>query len=246
VKDLFSEQAHLYSRYRPTYPPELYAHIFRFVWDRHSALDCATGSGQVAGVLAPHFEHVFGIDISRQQLEHAANARNIQYSVSRAEQTPFSDNSFDLITVAQAYHWFDGRKFLTEAARIARKGAVVAVWAYDLGSDGSSVSAIVRHWNFDILAPYWEAERKHIYTHYKDLLFDFEPLPVRDFEIVVDWDLDHLIGHLRTWSALQKMIKVKGDGPFRQTVDEITQAWGGDGKKRFVFPLFLKLGRVAK
>jgi ubiquinone/menaquinone biosynthesis C-methylase UbiE len=246
VKDLFSAQADLYSMYRPTYPSELFEHIFHFLRRRQTALDCATGNGQVARTLAPRFEQVFAVDISERQLEHAVKADNVRYSVSRAEETPFANDNFDLITVAQAYHWIDGARFCREARRIARKDAVVAVWGYDLAYSNSPVDTIIRHWNFDVLSPYWEAERKHIYNHYRDLPFDFEPLPVHDFEIVVDWTLDQLVGHLRTWSALQKMIRQTGDGAFRRTVDEITKAWGADGMKRLVFPLFLKLGRVNK
>ena len=246
MKDLFSGQAHLYSQFRPTYPPELYEHILQFVPGRKSALDCATGNGQVARALALHFERVCAIDISRRQLEHATNAGNIDYSLSPAEKTPFPDSSFDLITVAQAYHWIDGRSFCSEATRIARPGAVVAIWGYDLSTDGSSVNAILRRWNFETLAPYWEKERTHIYTHYRDLPFDFEPLPVRDFEIAVDWDFDHLVGHLNTWSALPNIVNEKGETPFRQTVDEIRRVWGKNEKKRFIFPVFMKLGRVLK
>jgi hypothetical protein len=246
VKDLFSAQADLYSKFRPTYPPELYEYILRFVPHRSVALDCATGNGQVARSLASRFERVFAIDISERQLEHAPKLDNIHYSISPAERTSFSDNSFDLITVAQAYHWFNGKQFCKEATRIARNGAAVAVWGYDLADSTSPVETILRRWNFEILAPYWEAERKHMYNHYHDLPFDFELLPVRDFQIVVDWNLDQLIGHMKTWSALQKMIQQEGDGAFRRTVEEITRAWGAGGEKRFVFPLFLRLGKVNK
>ncbi len=246
MKDLFSGQAHLYSQYRPTYPAGLYEYILRFVAERKSALDCATGNGQVARALAPHFERVQAIDISRQQLKHAFPAANILYSLSPAEKTAFPNDSFDLITVAQAYHWFDGTSFCREAKRIARPGAVVAIWGYDLSTDDSPVNAIIRHWNFDVLAPYWEKERMHVYNHYRDLPFDFEPLPVPDFEIVVHWSLEQLIGHLRTWSALPNITKAKGDGPFRETVDDISKAWGSDDTRQFTFAIFMKLGRVIK
>lgn len=246
MKDLFSTQAGLYAHYRPVYPPQLYDFILSSVERRDSALDCATGNGQVAHELAPHFHRVCAIDISANQLNHAERLRNVEYSVCRAEQTAFSDNSFDLITVAQAYHWFDGTSFCHEATRVARPGGIIGIWGYDLPHSGSPVDSIVQRWNFDILGPYWEPERQHVYTHFRDLPFDFERLYAPEFEIVVDWGSEDLIGNLSTYSALQNMRRQVGDTAFQEIVNEIRETWGNDGRKRFVFPLFLLMGRVRK
>ena len=246
MKDLFSQQADLYSKYRPVYPAELYKFLFRYVQGRESALDCATGNGQVARVLADHFQKVCAIDISNSQLSHAVQKSNIEYSVSRSEKTPFADNSFDLITVAQAFHWFDGPAFWKEATRVSRPGAIVAIWVYDISSGKSPLEAILRRWNFDALGPYWEAERQHIYSFYRDLSFEFERIPAPEFQINVDWSREELIGHLGTWSALQKMKQQVGDEPFRHVVEEIKSVWDNGDRKRFTFPLVLHLGTVRK
>jgi ubiquinone/menaquinone biosynthesis C-methylase UbiE len=144
LKDIFSTLAELYSKYRPVYPPELFNFILSFVSRREAALDCATGNRQVARTLAPQFRRVCAVDISENQLSHAVKLDNIEYSVCRAEQTPFSNNSFDLITVAQAYHWFDGSQFCREANRVARSGAIVAIWVYDLAYSTSQIDRIVQ------------------------------------------------------------------------------------------------------
>jgi ubiquinone/menaquinone biosynthesis C-methylase UbiE len=204
------------------------------------------GNGQVARTLATSFRNVCPIDVRANQLRHAVRQDNIEYSVCRSEQTAFNDNSFDLITVAQAYHWFDDSLFCLEAKRVARSGGIIAIWAYDLAYSESPIDTIVHHWNFDILAPYWEPERKHVYTQYESLPFEFERIPALEFEIAVDWDREELIGHLKTWSALQKMKHQVGEGAFQKTVEQIRKTWRDNSKKRFVFPVFLKLGRVQK
>jgi ubiquinone/menaquinone biosynthesis C-methylase UbiE len=51
-------------------------------------------------------------DISEEQIKNAARKDNIIYAVERAEHTSFEPNSFDLVTVAQAIHWFDFDNFL--------------------------------------------------------------------------------------------------------------------------------------
>src|SRR5678809_1304797 len=106
-KDLFSEQSNIYAQFRPGYPQELFEYILQFVEERKSVWDCATGNGQAATVLADYFENVEASDISEAQINNAIKKQNISYQVCPAEETPFSNNSFDLITVAQAYHWLN-------------------------------------------------------------------------------------------------------------------------------------------
>ena len=106
-KDLFSKQSAEYAKYRPTYPKELIRYVVSFVAEKQIAWDCATGNGQAARMLAPYFQKILATDISEKQLSQAFTDSKISYSVAAAEKTGFPDNSFDLISVAQAYHWFD-------------------------------------------------------------------------------------------------------------------------------------------
>src|SRR3954471_16590893 len=131
-KDLFSQQSSLYARYRPGYPRALYDHIFSRLNSLETAWDCATGNGQVASVLADHFKTVFATDQSEKQLREAIKKPNIIYSRQAAETTDFQDQSFDLVTVGQAYHWFSFPDFQREVKRVARPGALIAIWGYKL------------------------------------------------------------------------------------------------------------------
>ncbi|MES1225625.1 MAG: methyltransferase domain-containing protein [Bacteroidota bacterium] len=104
AKDLFSVQSADYAKYRPNYPVELIEYILGFVIEKKLAWDCATGNGQAAILLSNYFEKVIATDLSENQLLQAVPKENISYSISRAGETAFADNSFDLITIAQAYH----------------------------------------------------------------------------------------------------------------------------------------------
>jgi len=106
MKDRFSKQATAYAAFRPTYPNELYRFILSQVKEKNAAWDCATGNGQVARDLSPHFEEVQATDSSANQIENAFALPNIHYSVSTAEKTFFPESTFDLVTVGQAIHWF--------------------------------------------------------------------------------------------------------------------------------------------
>src|SRR5882724_4468735 len=125
AKDLFSKQAEVYARYRPHYPPELFDYILQFVEQKDQVWDCATGNGQAAVELAKHFKHVFATDISEKQILQAVPRENIEYSVASAESSGLPAASCDLITVAQAYHWFNFETFREEASRVGKKTALV-------------------------------------------------------------------------------------------------------------------------
>src|SRR6187399_2214683 len=174
AKDLFSKQADLYARYRPTYPKELYEYILSFVKEKNTAWDCATGNGQAAVVLASHFKKVIATDISAAQIEKAIKKENIEYSVCAAESTPFADNTFDLVTVAQAYHWIKWEDFRKEVIRVCKPGAVIAVWMYyNHNTHDEKVTAAVRNFHATITKPYWDYERRYVEEKYETVEFDY-------------------------------------------------------------------------
>jgi SAM-dependent methyltransferase len=84
------------------------------------ALDAGCGTGQSSVVLTEIAKRVIGIDPSATMLAHAEEHPGVEYVLSRAEHTPFGGGEFDLITAAQAYHWFDHDAFLEESQRLLR------------------------------------------------------------------------------------------------------------------------------
>jgi ubiquinone/menaquinone biosynthesis C-methylase UbiE len=157
AKDLFSEQAKTYARYRPSYPVELFEYILQFVEEKDCAWDCATGNGQAAVVLSHYFKKIEATDLSKGQIDNAVQKDNINYRVRPAEGTDFPADHFDLITVAQAYHWIDWNKFHKEAMRVGKKNCVVAVWAYNLFTSGNEgLNNLLKRFYFDIVGPYWD------------------------------------------------------------------------------------------
>ena len=242
-RDLFSNQAEGYAKYRPVYPQELFDHILKFVTKKNTAWDCATGNGQAAFALAPHFKKVIATDMSEKQLSLAKPHPNIQYQIASAEQTNFPDNSFDLITVAQAYHWFKFDMFEKELKRIAKKEAVIAVWGYNLFSTNDEIiNALIKIFYTKIVGPYWDAERKYVDDNYKGVPFNFTPLPTAAFFIKTEWSKDEVVGYLNSWSAVQHFIDAKKYNPVDDIINDLDILW--KDVKHVSFPVFLKLGRV--
>jgi ubiquinone/menaquinone biosynthesis C-methylase UbiE len=248
AKDLFSTHAADYAKFRPTYPVELIEYIASLAEKRDVALDCATGNGQAAILLANYFNKVFATDLSVQQISEAETHPLVQYSVSSAESTSFEDNTFDAITIAQAYHWVNHQKFGEEATRIGKNRAVVAVIGYNLfRSANPEVTRIVDDFYFNVTDPYWEPERKYVQNLYKDVLFPFTELPVTDsFRMETLWSIEQVEGYINTWSAIKKFIRLNNFNPVPDLMANIKRVWGMEARILFEFPLGLRIGRVKK
>lgn len=240
--DNFSAGADKYAIYRPVYPDELYRFIYQYVPGFSSAWDCATGNGQVATQLATRFKTVYATDISKEQLANAKQAANIIYSQQRAEETSFSNHSFDLITVAQALHWFNFDAFNTEVKRLLKPKGVLAVWLYDVLTIEPTIDSLFQNFYHHTIGPYWDAERSHIDNHYNSIPFPFTEIACPLFHIEVNWTLADFEGYLNTWSGVKKYIAANGINPVDSFIFDIGKLWPAGTLKKVIFPLYLKLG----
>lgn len=241
--DRFSGHANLYAQYRIDYPANLYEFILSFTPNRGVAWDCATGNGQVAGALADVFMQVEATDISETQLLLAVQKHNIQYQLCPAEHTPFAPETFDLITVAQALHWFDTTAFHQEVRRVARTGAVIAEWGYGLVRINSGLDTIMRDFYRNRIGPYWDPQRKHIDNEYASLPFPFANAQRATFTASRLWTLDRFLNYLRTWSAVRQYIHENEDDPVVGLARELEPTWG-TSEREVQFPIFLRVGTV--
>ena len=241
--DRFSGHADLYAQYRIDYPAELYAFVLSQVSTRQRAWDCATGNGQVAGVLADYFTHVEATDISQAQLNQAIQRPNIRYAISGAEKTPFADASFDLVTVGQALHWFDVPTFNAEVGRVLKPGGVVAEWGYGLNQVGSAIDELVLDFYQNQVGAYWDTARRHTEDEYAQLPFPFAGVQQTAFVIRRVWSGERFLNYLRTWSSVQNYILQHQLDPVDRLSEQLIRVWG-PGEREVRFPVFLRLGRV--
>lgn len=244
-KDLFSSDPAGYSRYRPGYPPALFAYLASLTGNHEHAWDCATGSGQAARRLAAHYSRVSATDASGSQIAAALPLHNVEYRVAAAEQSGLADASVDLVTVAQALHWFDLDEFYKEVKRVLKPGGVLAVWSYNLLKIDPTIDPIIDRLYHDTLRGYWPAERQRVERGYAGLPFPFAPPPsLPPFAMTASWDLRHLLGYLGTWSAVQGMQQETGENPLERVYPELLQAWGNPDRPRPVaWPLSIRIGR---
>ncbi len=246
-KDNFSQQSDLYAKYRPHYSEDLYGFILQFVKQKQRALDCGTGNGQAAVALSEYFERVDAIDISEKQLSNAVKKSTIFYHTCSAEQTPFEDNSFDLVTCATAIHWFHFDRFFNEIKRVAKNEAVFACWAYDLvKTDNEEINKLIRHFYTVTVKQYWDAERGYVDAHYKTIPFPFKEIPNPGFSTVLNWDTEIIEGYLNTWSSVQHYIKKNNSNPVDELIEKIKDKTGNNILIKATFPVFMRTGIIEK
>ena len=239
--DRFSGHAADYARYRIDYPGELYDHLLTLVPSRHAAWDCATGNGQVAVSLANYFEQIEATDLSPNQLTNAVQRPNIAYQVANAESAPFADESFDLITVGQALHWFDVPTFHSEAQRVLKPKGIIAEWGYGLNAVNAPIDALVRFIYTDVVGPFWDPQRRHIETEYRELAFDFSGGRFSRISTTKSWLVEWFMNYLRTWSAVQGFRRLHGFDPIDQFDSDFRRLWGPIYRE-VRFPIFLRTG----
>ncbi|OGU17787.1 MAG: SAM-dependent methyltransferase [Geobacteraceae bacterium GWC2_53_11] len=244
-KDHFSTQAGDYTRYRPGYPPELFAWLAGLTEKRDTAWDCGCGNGQASIGLTPYYTNVIATDPSQQQIDNARAHERISYRVAPAEESGLEAGSIDLVLVAQALHWFDFERFYAEVRRVTRSGGVLAAVSYgELQVEGAP-DAVASGFYHRIIGPYWPPERKYVDDGYVDIPFPFTRITAPPFAMLADWNLEQLLGYLGTWSAVKEYKVHKGSDPRELIIDGLRAAWGDEEQtRRISWPLTLLAGRV--
>jgi SAM-dependent methyltransferase len=241
-KDHFSKQATDYAKFRPGYPQELFDYLGKIAPSRQLTWDCGTGNGQAAVGLASVFDRVIATDASEKQIASAQPHARVEYRIAPAENSGIKSGTLDLIMVAQALHWFDLDRFYWEARRVLKPDGVLAASAYNLLHIEPAIDEVVNRYYFEVIGPFWSPERKLV-EQFDNLPFPFHAIDPPKFEMTAQWNLDQLLGYLRTWSSTQQFIAVRGSDPLQEINDDLRNAWGDPQQTRKVtWSLILRVG----
>jgi len=242
-RDHFSGRSSSYAEFRPTYPDSLFSFLADCCSTHNLAWDCATGNGQAARALTPYFGRVVASDASNAQILAADTHPNIEFRIARAEASGLDDDSIDLITVAQAAHWFEVSAFLDEAQRVLVSGGVLAIWSYATCLVNEECDAVINELYAEIVGPYWPPERKIVENGYRDIFLPMPLISPPKFAMKIDWMVEAMLGYLRTWSASQRYLNDRGSDPVSRIEGKLRAVWGA-GSREVSWPLNLKIGRA--
>jgi SAM-dependent methyltransferase len=244
--DAFGSRATTYAAFRPDYPAALLDFVAGLPARRLLAWDCATGNGQAAVALAERFDEVIATDVSERQLAQAKPHPRVQYRRAAAERSGIPDACVDLVTVAQAMHWFDLPRFYAEVVRVLAPGGALAAWSYgDAQLPDPRLTEAVRRFDRETLDVWWLAGREHVRNGYRDLPFPFPEVAAPAFVLEREWSLLDLLGYLRSWSAVAACVEASGKDPVAELEPELAALWGPpETLHRVRWPLSLRAGAM--
>ncbi|MGD8560392.1 MAG: class I SAM-dependent methyltransferase [Gammaproteobacteria bacterium] len=246
-KDHFSDKSDAYSVHRPGYPDELFSFLATLTEGHDRAWDCGTGSGQSAVALTRFYAEVIATDASENQIKNAKPAKGVIYKNQPAEQTTIESESVDLITVAQALHWFDFEEFGREANRVLKPGGILAAWTYGLHKISPEIDEVIDDLYGPMLNQFWPPERQHIDEGYENIKLPMREIKAPEFRMEIEWDLSQLIGYLKTWSAVKKYESQNGANPVDLKYEELQRLWGNPDREQLIkWPLTLKVWTKSK
>ncbi|CAK7354792.1 unnamed protein product [Dovyalis caffra] len=256
---LFDKQAAIYLDARPNYPNEWYAMLADLTPHHSLAWDAGTGNGQSALGVAEHYEQVIGTDISVEQLKHAVQHPRVQYlhtplSISDDELVNLigGENSVDLVTVAEAVHWFDLPKFYAVVKRVLKKpGGIIAVWGYNDMNVSPTFDAIKKSYR-EACKPYWNPNAKYALDGYRTLPFPFENVGLGCegepllLDIPKEISLERYLGVLKSTSTYNTARELGVDLLSEKLVNELEDAWGGPRElvRSVTYKAFMLAGKI--
>jgi hypothetical protein len=256
-----------YAASRPVYPQHLADNLARISPSTNLAWDAGTGNGQLASLLGNKFEKVVASDINDKMIGSAKPHLNVKYVVLPAEATDeeyatagLLPGSVDLITVAQALHWFNFDAWHATVNKFLKPGGIYAGITYDLPIISEDIDPLVRYYYKDVVGKYWDINRKWVEDRYTTIpLGEMSKFEVKDINSLLDeesqfmqmeWNFQQLIGYIDSWSSTQTAVKKLGKHPLKDDpvlMKKFQDAWKlpFDQKIKCRYPLFFRIAKKA-
>jgi SAM-dependent methyltransferase len=152
----------------------------------------------------------------------------------------------EAVTVCQALHWLDLPRFFAEVERVLVPGGVLVGTGYlDAVLEDASLNPILQNYNKVVVGKYWPPGRKLLDEQYRSIKFPFEELPAPELVLSRDWDLQQLVGYVRSWSATVRYIEAEGYDPTEDFERALAARWGNPLEpRRIVWPFTVKARKL--
>ncbi|XP_006812665.1 putative methyltransferase DDB_G0268948 [Saccoglossus kowalevskii] len=217
--------AEAYRKFRPTYPKGVVDRIISYLGHKkpgpHSlAVDVGCGSGQSTVILGDYFDQVIGCDVSESQIQEAIDhnlATNVEYKSGSDRNIPAADHTVDLVTSAEAAHWFNRNQFYKEVDRVLKPNGCLAVYGYGFpklhdNTNGKQLQSIHDDFVYKTLGGFWEDGVKNVEQHYTCFTMPYAESERDDtFSIEIDYSVADFVGYLSSFATYHKYLKMNPD-----------------------------------
>jgi SAM-dependent methyltransferase len=251
VKDAtqrFSSRVENYVRYRPGYPPdvlELLKNKCGLTSDSVIA-DIASGTGIFTRMLAKNGNRVFGVE-PNDEMRRAGERLLESYSgfksiAGTAEATTLPDHSVDIVTAAQAAHWFDREKARGEFIRILKPGGWLVLLWNERRTDSTPFLREYEHLLLAYGTDYREVRHERTTAEIADF---FSPSPFRSSTLEMRQEVDYagLEGRLLS-SSYTPMPDHKNYEPMLRELRRIFDAHQDNGSVSLDYNTLVYYGRL--
>lgn len=244
----FSDRVENYVRYRPGYPTEVLDLLRNECGLRsnHVVADIASGTGLFTRLLLENGNSVFAVEPNAQMREMGAQVlegyRRLVSVAGTAEETTLDTASVDLVTAAQAAHWFDLRRTRAEFARILRPGSwCVLIWNERL----TESTPFLREYE-QLLLTYGTDYKEVRHERTTDIIHEFfapQPCAERDFSLRQRFDYEGIAGRLLS-SSYAPLEGHPNYAPMMRELERIFRAHAKHGLAEFEYKTRVYYGHL--
>ena len=246
----FSDRVANYIRFRPGYPESLLPVLLPAAQSRDSVsiADVGSGTGIFTRLLLQQGDTVYGVEpnanMRRAAEEYLADYEKFVSIDGDAENTGLADASVDLVTAAQAFHWFNNDASKTEFNRILKPdGRLALIWNQRRMEQPfqQAYEALLRE-----LAPEY-GKVNHMNLDENDIAPFFRPgqMQVSHFDNYQQFDFEGLTGRLKSSSYCPN----ENTPEYARLIDALSGLFDThaiDGRLIFEYDTRLYLGPIAR
>ena len=240
-----------YVKYRPGYPKEIITYLQdTYGLDKSKVIaDIGAGTGISTALFLNNGYKVFAVEpnleMRNKAIELLSSFQNFKAIAGSAENTGLETASIDAVVAGQAFHWFDFDPFCIEAKRVAKHGALLAIWTYNLlNIDKGIIDETINDFYFNTVGPYWDNERKYVDEGYQNIVIPFDEIKTPVFHMRYEWTLEQLTGYINTWSSVRHYENKNGESPMILLTEKLRAYWSGAERKAIDFPVFMRLFKI--